>query len=66
MSVTYRSTLDCLRHMIQSEGLPAFYRGAFVNILKTMPGAAIQFVAYDFIKTSVVLMDPTTGVSSPL
>jgi len=66
MSVTYRSVVDCVKHMIQTEGLPAFYRGAAVNALKTMPGAAIQFVAYDFIKTTVVVLDPTTGVSSPL
>lgn len=66
MGAPYRSVMDCLRHMIQTEGLASFYRGAMVNAVKTVPGATIQFVAYDFIKTTVVLLDPTTGVSSPL
>lgn len=42
------------------------YRGCGVNCLKTMPGAAIQFVAYDLIKTTVTALDPTAGVTSPL
>lgn len=62
----YRSTLDCVRTMLVVEGPTAFYRGCLVNCLKTMPGAAIQFVAYDIIKSTMQVLDPTTGVTSPL
>jgi hypothetical protein len=45
------------------------FRLMYVPVLaapQTAPGAAIQFVAYDLIKTSVALVDPTAGVQSPL
>lgn len=52
--------------IVRTEGIKGLYRGCAVNVLKTAPGAAIQFVAYDFIKTGVMMVDPTAGVTSPL
>ncbi|GFH11643.1 uncharacterized protein HaLaN_07175 [Haematococcus lacustris] len=66
-SVRYRGALDCVRTIIRTEGgVTALYRGVGVGCLKTFPGAAMQFVAYDLIKTGIMFLDPTTGVSSPL
>uniref|UniRef100_A0A7R9Z3T0 ADP,ATP carrier protein n=1 Tax=Chlamydomonas euryale TaxID=1486919 RepID=A0A7R9Z3T0_9CHLO len=65
-SVRYWSALHCVREMVAREGFASLYRGCAVNIMKTAPGAAIQFVAYDFIKTSIVAIDPRAGVQSPL
>ncbi len=62
----YAGAVDCLRTMWRTEGLRALYRGCAVSCLRTAPGAAVQFVAYDAIKTGIALVDPTTGVSSPL
>jgi hypothetical protein len=47
--------------MAAREGVAAFYRGTLVNAVKTVPGAAMQFVAYDFIKTSLLVMETSTG-----
>lgn len=58
--------LDCARQMLRTEGFSSFYRGCFVNCLRTTPGMALQFVAYDLIKVGVNKIDPTAGMASPL
>lgn len=65
-SVRYWSALHCVREMVVREGIASLYRGVLVNVMKTAPGAAIQFVAYDLIKTSITMVDPTAGIQSPL
>lgn len=63
----YRSALDCVRRLVTEEGgLRALYRGASISVLKTVPGAAIHFIAYDLVKTGLAMVDPTTGVTPPL
>lgn len=64
--MTYRSAVRCVRELVAAEGARGLYRGCLVNVLKTLPGASLQFVAYDLIKTSISLVDPTAGVQSPL
>ena len=46
----YSGAVDCARQIYRSGGVSIFYRGLAVNAIKTTPGAAIQFVAYDMIK----------------
>lgn len=58
--------LDCVRQMMRTEGISSFYRGCLVNCLRTTPGMALQFVAYDLIKVGVNKIDPTAGMASPL
>ena len=47
----YRGTADCIKKIAANEGLHVFYRGLLVNAVKTTPGAAIQFTAYDVLKS---------------
>jgi hypothetical protein len=49
----YRGYWDCLRKTLVQEGPRALYRGCLINCVKTVPGAGLQFVAYDLIKTSI-------------
>jgi hypothetical protein len=62
----YRGALDCLVRMLKHEGPRALVRGVGVNAVKTAPGAAVQFLAYDAIKVAVAWLDPTSGATSPL
>jgi len=50
----YTSTMHCIKHMYTNEGVSSFYKGLFANAIKTAPGAAIQFVAYDYIKLFLI------------
>jgi hypothetical protein len=66
---TLRGYLDCLRHM--SERGPVglvrqLFRGWGINCVKTAPGAAVQFVAYDLLRLLVTSIDPSSGAVSPL
>jgi hypothetical protein len=66
-SVQYKGYLHCLRHMAQhKEGLLwQLFKGWGINCLKTAPGAAVQFVAYDLLRLAVTSIDPK-GAVSPL
>lgn len=65
-AVSYRSARDCARRLLRQHGLAGFYRGCSVACLRAAPGAALQFVAYDAIKVVLAVVDPRTGISSPL
>lgn len=45
----YKGTLDCFVKIYQHEGINAFFRGAFSNILRGT-GGALVLVLYDKIK----------------
>mmetsp|Transcript_15731 Transcript_15731/g.44017 ORF Transcript_15731/g.44017 Transcript_15731/m.44017 type:complete len:320 (-) Transcript_15731:209-1168(-) len=57
----YENFWRCASSMLQREGVSSFYRGVVVNAVKTAPGAAVQFVAYDFIKTYATAIEHSTG-----
>ncbi len=61
-AVAYRSYWHCLKSMTMAEGPRSFYRGLGVNCLKTAPGAAIQFLAYDLIRSGLLAMDPAAAL----
>jgi hypothetical protein len=42
------------------------FRGWGINCVKTAPGAAVQFVAYDLLRLLVTSIDPSSGAVSPL
>eukprot|EP00879_Flechtneria_rotunda_P033535 GHRR01037151.1.p1 GENE.GHRR01037151.1~~GHRR01037151.1.p1 ORF type:complete len:190 (+),score=53.00 GHRR01037151.1:93-662(+) len=67
-SVQYKGYLNCLRHMAQHEhGLVRqLFKGWGINCLKTAPGAAVQFVAYDLLRLAITSFDPSSGAVSPL
>jgi hypothetical protein len=41
---------DCVRQIYQAEGLPRFYRGMTINIVRMAPNAAVQFGSYELLK----------------
>lgn len=55
--MAYAGYWDCVRRMAVHEGFGAFYRGLAVNCVKTAPGAAIQFVTYDLIKSGLLFLE---------
>jgi len=57
----YNGNWDCIKKMYQQEGITSFYRGLWANAIKTAPGAAIQFVAYDYIKLALTGLDSTNS-----
>ena len=61
-AVTYRSYWHVFKSMAVAEGPRSFYRGLGVNCLKTAPGAAIQFLAYDLIRSGLLAMDPAAAL----
>ena len=44
----YKNSWDCLKTMIRKEGMQGLFKGATANYIRCIPGAAIQFYAYDF------------------
>eukprot|EP01052_Picozoa_sp_SAG31_P067472 SAG31_NODE_26256_length_445_cov_1.410405_2_plen_73_part_00 len=50
MPKTYASSLDCAAQILKQEGVGGFYKGLWVQIIKGMPNAMIQFMAYDAMK----------------
>lgn len=50
--IMYKNTLDCWIKVTKSEGLGAFFKGAFSNILRGT-GGALVLTLYDTIKESI-------------
>ncbi|KAF8817792.1 putative ADP/ATP carrier protein, partial [Cardiosporidium cionae] len=47
--ILYSSTLDCSKKIIENEGVRAFYKGCFSNMMRGI-GGAIVLVLYDEMK----------------
>lgn len=65
-AVRYKGYVDCLRKMLQTEGGLSLFRGLGINCVKTVPGAAVHFLAYDLLRLGITMVDPTSGAVSPL
>jgi len=48
---TYKNSFDAIIKITKLEGPKAFFKGLNANMVACIPGAAIQFVAYDFLKS---------------
>lgn len=48
--VTYKNSIDAIIKISKLEGNLAFFKGLKANCIACIPGAAIQFVVYDFLK----------------
>jgi solute carrier family 25 phosphate transporter 23/24/25/41 len=46
----YSNTWDCCKKILAKDGVTGFYRGLGTNMVRCIPGAAIQFYAYDSMK----------------
>ncbi|KAJ8444002.1 hypothetical protein Cgig2_020848 [Carnegiea gigantea] len=55
----YTGVGDCIRKILQQEGIPGFYRGCATNLLRTTPAAMITFTSFEMINRFLVnLFDP--------
>jgi hypothetical protein len=46
----YGGMVDCFVQVYRAEGVRGFFRGLHINCVRAVPGAAIQFLAYDSLK----------------
>mmetsp|Transcript_18411 Transcript_18411/g.25515 ORF Transcript_18411/g.25515 Transcript_18411/m.25515 type:complete len:330 (-) Transcript_18411:137-1126(-) len=46
----YSSTLDCFNKIYLKEGVRGFFKGWGLNLVRSLPGAAVQFTSYDILK----------------
>lgn len=58
-AICYSGYWHCIQSMLKREGPQSFYRGLGVNCLKVVPGASIQFLAFDLLRTSVTALTHT-------
>lgn len=58
----YKGTIDCFVKIYRHEGINAFFRGAFSNVLRGT-GGALVLVLYDKIK-AFLNIDVSSGPSS--
>jgi len=57
----YSSSWDCCVQTWRNEGVRGFFRGAWTNTVRAVPGAAIQFASYELMKTSLGIGDGGGG-----
>ena len=46
----YRHSWDCCVQTVRNEGVRGLFHGLKANVVRSIPGAAIQFAAYDTLK----------------
>jgi hypothetical protein len=49
--ILYKNSWHCTTTIIKTEGIVGLYRGLLINCIRGIPGAAIQFAAYESLKT---------------
>ena len=49
----YTSTVDCIRKIARGDGFRGFFAGYSANLLRSLPGAGIQFLAFDACKEAL-------------
>ena len=47
--IQYTGVVDCIKKVLQKEGIPGLYRGCATNLLRTTPSAVITFTSYEMI-----------------
>lgn len=45
----YKNSWDCTKKLVRNEGMTALFNGYGANLIRGLPGAAIQFWAYDML-----------------
>ena len=49
----YRHSLHCTSMILRHEGVAGFFKGSWTNTVRAVPGAAVQFAAYEFCKKAL-------------
>jgi solute carrier family 25 phosphate transporter 23/24/25/41 len=44
-----KGLIDCIKYIFRNLGILGFYQGYYINMIKVVPEATIQFMTYDFI-----------------
>ena len=47
---TYRHSFHCAAEILKHEGVRGFFKGSWTNTVRAVPGAAVQFAAYEAFK----------------
>lgn len=47
---TYKNSWHCTTEIFYKEGMRGFFKGAWTNTVRAVPGAAVQFAAYEWSK----------------
>jgi Mitochondrial carrier protein len=63
-SILYRGPMDVLRHVVKAEGgPPAIFKGLWPTLLREVPGNAVMFGVYEYLKQRLAAMQ--VGSRSP-
>ncbi|XP_039005650.1 nicotinamide adenine dinucleotide transporter 1, chloroplastic-like [Hibiscus syriacus] len=54
----YSGVVDCIKKIFQQEGVPGFYRGCAINLIRTTPAAVITFTSFEMIHRFLVDLFP--------
>lgn len=54
----YAGVVDCIKQVLNKEGVPGFYRGCATNLLRTTPAAAITFTSFEMIHRFLINVFP--------
>ncbi|XP_008807764.1 nicotinamide adenine dinucleotide transporter 1, chloroplastic-like [Phoenix dactylifera] len=54
----YMGVIDCIKKVLQEEGIPGFYRGCATNLLRTTPAAVITFTSFEMIHRFLITLFP--------
>ena len=44
---------DCCAKVFRRQGIAGFYRGVYVNLVRAVPAASIQFAGYELLKSAL-------------
>lgn len=62
----YTGMTDCIKKVLQHEGIPGFYRGCATNLLRTTPAAVITFTSFEMIHRFLVASYPPDSQTQAL
>ncbi|KAG6429199.1 hypothetical protein SASPL_107244 [Salvia splendens] len=62
----YSGVVDCIKKVFKQDGIPGFYRGCAINLLRTTPAAVITFTSFEMIHRFLVTLFPPDQHPQPL
>jgi hypothetical protein len=60
----YKNSIDCIRHVLRTEGAVGFYKGLIPCLGKVVPSAAIAFSLYERLRHVLKFDPPTRRISA--